>query len=83
MVYQVSCHRCGNNQQAPLDVHDDWEEISCTECGEFLDTVGNWKDAHSPSYALQMLNMSRTLTLQMAREGQPMNDQWGSRRATA
>lgn len=75
MSHQVACTRCGHTQDAPLDVHNEWDEISCHECGEFLDTVGHWKDRHAPTYALQALNMSRMLSLRMARETRPINDQ--------
>ncbi|MFC0267023.1 hypothetical protein [Kushneria aurantia] len=75
MTHQVDCTRCGNTQDAPLDVHNDWDEINCTECGEFLNTVGHWRDGQGASYAIRALNMSRMLSLQLARESQPINDQ--------
>ncbi|WP_299257776.1 hypothetical protein [uncultured Kushneria sp.] len=83
MTHYISCTRCGHDQQAPMDTCNEWDEITCSECGEFLDTVGHWNDLHSPSFAMQTLNKSRTLTLMMARESRPINDQQIGHRASA
>ncbi|MCM5703863.1 hypothetical protein [Larsenimonas salina] len=70
MNYAMMCHRCGSSHtKAPLSEFD-WDEIECADCGEFLDTVGNWEASHSPSLAFQALSMSRTLSMQMTREAQ-------------
>ena len=65
MNYGMSCHRCGSKQIASSNDEDDCAEISCHECGEFLDTVGHWNDIHSPSLAFQALNQSKILASQM------------------
>ncbi|MGM8932444.1 hypothetical protein [Salinicola halophyticus] len=83
MKDSISCTRCGNAQSISTEAHLEWDEISCTECGEFLDTIGHWADSHSPSYSIQILNQCRGLTLKMARENQPLNDQTSTWRASA
>jgi len=74
MRQHISCTRCGSTQVISTEAHDAWDEISCTECGEFIDTYGHWEDSRSPNYLIQLLDRSRTLTLQMARVAQPSND---------
>ncbi|WP_110707999.1 hypothetical protein [Salinicola sp. CR57] len=64
----IACTRCGHTQPVLFESHTEWDEISCIECGEFLDTVGHWKDIHAPSYSVQILNQCRSLTLKMSRE---------------
>lgn len=73
----IACTRCGHVQPFSLESHAEWDEISCVECGEFLDTIGHWMDAHAPSYSVQILNQCRSLTLKMSRENassHPRND---------
>jgi len=79
----ISCTRCGNVQSVSLEIHAEWDEINCTECEEFLDTVGHWIDSHSPNYSVQILNRCRGLALQMARENRPLNDHQLTLRASA
>lgn len=79
----ISCTRCGNAQHVAVESHADWDEISCVECGDFLDTVGHWTDSHAPSYSMQILNQCRSLTLKMARESRPLNDHHPILRASA
>ncbi|WP_110666311.1 hypothetical protein [Salinicola halophilus] len=68
MNYQISCTRCGCTSAIAPDTALDWDEISCTDCGDFITTCGQYRDRQAPNYALQALNMSRGLILQMARE---------------
>lgn len=68
MRHHISCTRCGNTHAVSADSPRDWDEITCTECGEFIDTYGHQTDLASPSYTLHALNLSRGLILQMARE---------------
>jgi len=83
MKDSIACTRCGNTQVVSLEAHSEWDEISCTECGEFLDTIGHWADSHAPNYSVQILNQCRSLTLKLARENQPLNDHPLGLRATA
>lgn len=83
MTNTISCTRCGNAQSVFTEAHAEWDEISCVECGDFLDTVGHWADAHAPNYSVQILNQCRSLTLQMARETAPLNEHQPTLRATA
>lgn len=74
MIDTISCNRCGNAQSVTQEAHSEWDEISCAECGDFLDTFGHWADSRSPNYSVQILNQCRSLTLKMARESAPLND---------
>ncbi|WP_251977572.1 hypothetical protein [Salinicola avicenniae] len=70
----ISCTRCGHTQTTSTELHQAWDEITCTECGDFLDTVGHRIEANSPHYLVQMLNLSRQLTQQMSRQARAVND---------
>ncbi|GHB33127.1 hypothetical protein [Salinicola rhizosphaerae] len=83
MPHTISCTRCGHAQIAPIDSADDWDEINCSECGDFLDTVGHCRERLLPAYHLQTLNQSRALILQLARENQALNDHPLSQRISA
>lgn len=79
----ISCTRCGHMQAAPLELHNEWDEIVCIECGEFLDTVGHWADAKGPSYLVKTLNQSRILSLGMRCQSRPSSHYPFSSKVTA
>ena len=68
MKHSIACTRCGNPEAVSADTHHDWDEINCTECGEFISTCDHQVELVSPGYALHALNLSRGLILQMARD---------------
>lgn len=52
----------------PVTAHpNDWDALSCTECGEFHATLGAWERQQTPD-RLRFLNKSRSLMLAMRRE---------------
>ncbi|MCE3028770.1 MULTISPECIES: hypothetical protein [unclassified Salinicola] len=67
MEHQISCTRCGNTQTASSECHQAWDEITCIECGDFIDTYGHQQEIATPNYLLHTLNLARSLSLQMAR----------------
>lgn len=71
MYYPISCTRCGHDLAStpdPVTAHpNDWDALSCTECGEFHATLGAWERQQTPD-RLRFLNKSRSLMLAMRRE---------------
>ena len=74
MKYQISCTRCGSQHAIAPDTAHDWDEITCIDCGEFIDTCGHYADTHGVSYPMHALNLSHGLILQMARSSRALND---------
>lgn len=67
MKHDLTCSRCGNFETLPLNGGNDWDEISCTECGEFITTLDREMGFESRSYQLHTLSQSLDLLVEMSK----------------
>ncbi|WP_110668145.1 hypothetical protein [Salinicola halophilus] len=64
MKHEMTCPRCGNLEAISQDECNDWDEINCAECGEFITTCDLQLSLASRHY--QMHTLSRSLDLLIA-----------------
>ncbi|WP_353979437.1 hypothetical protein [Salinicola endophyticus] len=72
MKHDIACHRCGHTQGHSNDAAQDWDEIICVGCGEFIATRDHNATFGSRNHRLHTLSLSVETLLRMARE-QPGN----------
>lgn len=78
MKHEISCPRCGHDEAASNDTAQDWDEINCLECGEFIGTRDRQFAFASRNHRMHTLSQSLELLIEMARD-----DSWARAIASA
>ncbi|WP_139313656.1 hypothetical protein [Salinicola sp. MH3R3-1] len=68
MNHEISCPRCGHHEAASDDTAQDWDEINCLACGEFIGTRDHQSGFASPNHRMYTLSKSLELLITMARD---------------
>ena len=69
MKHDISCPRCGCSEALSSDGDQDWDEITCLACDEFIGTRDYLSGFHSRHYRLHALSLSLGMMIQMTHEG--------------
>ncbi|GHB30326.1 hypothetical protein [Salinicola rhizosphaerae] len=67
MKLEISCPRCGHEDALPSGAGNDWDEISCSACGEFIATRDYAFPLASRRYQHYLLSLSIDTLTQMSR----------------
>ncbi|WP_251976689.1 hypothetical protein [Salinicola avicenniae] len=67
MKPEIICHRCGHTEAPAATDANDWDEINCMACGEFLTTHDYQCAIASRDYQLHALSLSIEHIIAMSR----------------
>ena len=68
MKHDISCPRCGCSEALSSDGDQDWDEINCSACDEFIGTRDYLSGFHSRHYRLHALSLSLDMMIEMTHE---------------
>ncbi|MHB0774700.1 hypothetical protein [Halomonas sp. WWR20] len=65
MFGSMTCSRCGSHDLISPETTHAWDEITCHDCGEFIDTRQGLESRQSPSPLIEACLKTRAVARQM------------------
>jgi len=65
MHHRISCPRCGSEKAMSPNTSCEWDEIHCSDCGEFLETRQAFDERHTHSFLIETCLKSRAMAREM------------------